>query len=277
MRKVLLATLKHLGLLGGIVIMACSLTGCAVIIPLSMEKKEVKTTPETRRTDLNKKEIKLAVIPTPTSDGLSLRLQYQSYYQKRQRSITRYRWEQAPNSSVPLLLSALVESWFAYAALFPDRVDIEYREFLKENKKPILIGVASDFVLSILLFSNYSGTETKSTSWKTLPARLDNPINIRNHPVSVFLPQFDKGTTYRTDSNGSITIPTNDLIDMINEVSNISDLNSALKAKLIKIDASAEFDGEKAVESFSIYEYKRSSRQLFQALDKRAKRFRNKP
>ena len=256
--------------------MACSLTGCAAIIPLSMGKKEVKTTPETRRTDLNKKEIKLAVTPMPMSDGLSLRLQYQPYYQERQRSITRYRWKLGELGSYIMLGLGIMEFMYAYGALFPEEVeDIEFRKFLEENKEPILIGVASDFVLSSLLYYNYGGIKTKSTDWKTLPARLDDPINIRNHPVSVSLPQLDKGTTYRTDSNGSITIPTNDLIDMINEVSKISDLNSVLKAKSIKIGTSAKFDGEKAEESFSIYE--RSNRPLFQALDKRAKRLRAEP
>ena len=280
MRKVLLETLKHLGLLGLIIIMACSLTGCALIIPLSMGKKEVKTTPETRRIDLNKKEIKLAVTPTPMSDGLSLRLQYQPYYQERQRSITTYRWELDDDLSNTIGGLGIVEVIYGLMALFPDQLDgdnpdSKFREFFKKNQKPILIGIASDLVLSSLLFYNYGGTKTKSTDWKILPARRDDPINIRNHPVSVSLPQFDKETTYRTDSNGSITIPTNDLIDIINEVSKISDLNSALKARSIEIDASVKFDGEKAEESFSIYE--RSSRPLFQALDKRAKRLRTEP
>ena len=280
MRKVLLATLKHTALLGAIAIMACSLTGCALMIPLSMEKKGVKTTPETRRTDLDKKEIKLTVTPVSMSDGLNFRLQYQPYYQERQRSITTYRWKLDDSLSYAIRSLGILEVLCGLMALFPDQLDRDdpdskFREFFKKNQKPILIGIASDFVFSSLSFHNYGGTKTKSTNWKTLPARLDDPINIRNHPVSVSLPQFDKGTTYRTDSNGSITIPTNDLIDMINEVSKISDLNSALKAKSIKIDASAKFDGEKAEESFSIYEW--SSRQLFQALDKRAKRLRAEP
>ena len=277
MRKVLLETLKHLGFLGGIVIMVCSLTGCAVIIPLHMKKKGVKTTSETRRTDLNKKEIKLAVTPTSTSGGVSFRLQYQPYYQERQRSTTRYKWELV-GARYGLPLVGLLELGYAYLALSPDKVsqnDPELGEFLEKYQKPILIGVASDFLLSSLLLSHYSGTKTKITDWKTLPARRDDPVNIINHPISVSLPQFDKDTTYRTDSNGSIIIPTNDLIDMINEVSEISDLNSALQAKSIKIDASAKFDGEKTEESFSIYE--QSSRQLFQALNKRAKRLRTEP
>ena len=273
-----------------IVIMACSLTGCALIMPLSMEKQGVKTTRETRRTDLNKKEFKLALTPTPTptSDGISFHLQYQPYYQEQHRTITTYRWGvKGPGRAIMLGLS-IVELVFYFGALYPDELFagdeyIKEREFFKENQKTILIGVASDALSTLLLSFFYGGTnglrdpldikggiKTKSTDWKTLPARLDDPINIPNHPVSVSLPQFDKDTTYRTDDNGSFTIPTNDLIDRINEVSKTSDLTSALRTRSIKIDASAKFDKEKAEKSFTIYE--RSSRPLFQALDKRAKR-----
>ena len=116
-------------------------------------------------------------------------------------------------------------------------------------------------------------SHTKYTPWEPLPVRRGDPVKIFNHPVFVSLPQFEYQNTYHTDYNGSFTIPTNDLIDIINEVSKISDLNSVLQTKAVKIDASSNFEGEKTEEVFTIYE--RFSSPLFQALNKKAEKLRS--
>lgn len=257
-----------------IVIMAGNLTGCSVILPFGMQKKTISSTTERQRTDLNKKDLKLTFTPTSTGDGISFRLQYQPYYQEKYRSITRYKWDL--DDSAGLLGIGLIELGFAALALFPDKVgqdDPKFREFLIKYQEPILIGVASDFLLSGLLLSYYNGTKTKRTDWQTRPVTRDDPIKILNHPVTVSLPQFGYQNTYHSNYNGSFDISTNDLIDIINEVPRISDLNSALQTKAIKIDASVYFEGEEAEESFSIYE--RFNSPLFQALNKKAEKLRN--
>ena len=265
-----------------IVIMACSLTGCSLLLPSTMRKSWVGTTPETRRTDL-KREVKLTFAPTPKGDGLNFRLQYQPYYQEKRRSIKRYKWELrddglfGDNMANNIFVIGLVELVFASMALYPDEVsqdDPEFREFLEKYQQPILIGVGSDFLVSSLLLLYYSGTKTESTDWKTSPVKQDPPIKILNHPLSISFPQFGYKDTYRTDDNGSVTIPTNDLIDRINEVSKISDLIPALRAKSIKIDASAKLGKERVEESFAIYEHEQFSSPLFQALKKKTKRLR---
>ena len=260
-----------------IIMMVCSLTSCSLVIPSAMTKTTFKITPETRRTE-KKKDVELTFALTPEGDRLSFSLQYKPYYQEQHRSTTRYKWELANGKTV--LAAGLLELVFGYMALFPDRVpqgDLEFRESLKKYQKPILIGIASDFLLSSFLLSYYySRTGTESWDWKTSSPRLKPgaPINIANQPVSIAFPQFGYKDTYRTDYNGSFTIPTNYLINRINEISKISDLRPALETRSIKIDAFAKFDGEKAEESFTIYERERSSRLLFQALHKKAEKLR---
>ena len=155
--------LKHLGKRILIVIIAGNLTGCSVILPLEMKKRTISITSEKQRTDLIKKEVKLTFAPTSTGDGLSFRLQYQPYYQEKYRLITRYKWEM--NDTVALLGIGLMELGFATMALFPDEIlgpdDPKLRDFLIKYQNPILIGIASDFLLSGLFWMAIRGQEQK--------------------------------------------------------------------------------------------------------------------
>ena len=254
-----------------------SLTGCTVarMVEISsgigVEKTVIDT--ETRNTSkLTRKDVKLVF--TPIRDGLGFRLQYQPHYATESRSVLKYRHSGTRTlSSIGILLelcSILVPPFIGVSRM-PDGYEGSALDFV-EPREWLLVGIAYADALSALLVGA-TFEPTKRTGWErsdTWPGTLEG---ISNRPVSISLPQFGYKDTYHTDYNGSFTIPTNDLIDIINEVSKISDLNPALKTKTIKIDASAKYEEKKAEESFTIYE--RLNSPLFQALYKRAEKLRS--
>ena len=274
--------LKHLRHLVLIAILASSLTSCGSAIRL-MEisaghrvKKSVIDT-ERRETATNKKNVKLVF--TPTDGGFGFRLAYQPNYEVQRRSKIRYQSHKVGFVS-GLIFAAEIAAFIYNVVYLPtesggtladgiegDAVDWSALSSLQWGG---LVGIPLDF-LGLSMISDAS--HTKYTPWGPRAVIRGDPVQIRNHPVTVSLPQFGYQNTYHTNYNGSFDISTNDIIDIINEVPRISDLNSALQTKAIKIDASAFFEGKEAEESFSIYE--RSSGPLFQALYKKAEKLRN--
>ena len=259
-----------------IVIMASSLTGCAMVRIIEKSSgigvtETVRT--ETRNTSkLERKDVKLNF--TPIGNGLGFQLRYQPHYQVERRSITHQRDDGFGPVSILVGLAETVA--FFVAVLKDDWVYLDAQDEFQADwsaakswQKALVIGVPLDLLMVALL----SGDHQSTTRWKRFNTRPGSLQEISHHPVSISLPQFGYQSTRQTGYNGSFTISTNNLIDIINEVPRISDLNSALQTKAIKIGASVYFEGEEAEESFTIYE--RLNRPLFQALYKKAEKLRN--
>ena len=188
---------------------------------------------------------------TPIGNGLGFQLRYQPHYQVERRSIVHQRDDGFGPVSILVGLAETVA--FFVAVLKGDWIYLDAQDELqvdwsaaKSWQKALVIGVPLDLLMVALL----SGDHQSTTRWKRFNTRPGSLQEISHHPVSISLPQFGYKDTHHTDYNGSFTIPTNDLIDIINEVPRISDLNSALQTKAIEIGVSVNFEGEETKDLF---------------------------
>ena len=257
-----------------------NLMGCTVITLIGSPRKE---TFETKRKLTQEKDIK--IVFEPMDDELIVHLQHIPRYQIKERSTTTAEFDAHFRDGEPLLLPmavvCLAEVLFLVAYLTGEEIvdslktnegirhksqtdktlwfhddDLELKPWVNKTA----LGVGLDMALWSLL--TWKGTTSTSTRWKPsgrpVPGK---PKPIPNQTVSITLPQFQYKNTYHTNAAGRFTIPASDLID---KISNISNLDPVLDDKRIEVEASAKVDGQRQFETFMITS--RTSGSLFQAL-----------
>ena len=247
--------LKHLGKLILVVLLACSLTGCAVVRVMEISSghgvEKARFGTETRNTSkLIKKDIAWSF--TTIGDGLGFRLQYQPHYRVEHRSVVKYYSDRRDVGWVSLFL-ALAET-FVFAAGFFGLMEVDEStgdsDWIWSEANPwaraAVIGVPLDYLITTFVSNSYH--PTKRTRWKPSGTSPGTPEEISNSPVSISIPKFGYRQTYHTNSAGEFNIPTEDLISKIPGPK----LEPILTTNEIQISASANVNGRTSEQSFSM-------------------------
>ncbi len=241
-------------------LMVSSLPGCGTLVTVKTATKKrtgithvIET--ETRQSkSIARKNVQIGFYPV--RDGLGFRLQYLPQYPIERRSLL----EVEVNETYGYWGYAV---WLAETGVLyglSHWIDRKYPQLL-ESESPLptiaLTGGIFYWLGDILLLSGLrtashrqQGIHYKTkeyTPWTpsgtTVPG---TPELIPNYPFTLSLPLFGYRDTYRTNSDGEFTIPSDKLID------NILNLEPLLRADSIRIDASTNFDGREQQESFII-------------------------
>ena len=265
--------MKKLNWLGNLILIAIvagSLTGCTVArmmeisAGIGVNKTETGTEKQTSE-KMAKKDVTLNF--TPIGDGFGLLLEYKPHYEVQSRKIVKYESKRGVFSTLIGVaeLGILAYSGYKWVKKARDKsgggsiggshITDGWGEL--GIWKAAIISVPLDYLLWTTIAKNF--TPTKRTPWEpsgdTEPGKL---VGISNHPLNISLPQLGYTGTFHTNSDGQLTISAHDLIGKISG----QELGAILRADSIKVDASANFDGEKRQQSFVM----RQSNSLFRAL-----------
>ena len=246
-----------------------NLTGCGGAVYLGGSFRGVRVSQQTRETDtLTKKDVELSA--TATAVNLSFDLSYQPYYQTESRSTKRFR---DLDEYEGLLFLGLLFDCMPLALYYgvnrsqhPWETYQEFQEKEKEIKESLIRYYTIASGLTFLGWVIRQG-RTSPTPWKPSGTKPGPSKPIRNHPVSISLPQFQYQGSYRTNAAGRLIIPADDLI------SRISSLDPILLTSSIKVDASTNLEGQTHQQSFTMA---RSSG-LFRTLYNEANKLRQAP
>lgn len=264
--------MKKLNWLGNLILIAIvagSLAGCTVArmmeisAGIGVNKTETGTEKQTSE-KMIKKEVALSF--TPIGDGLGLLLEYKPHYEVQSRKIVKHESKGGVFSTLIGVaeFGILAYSGYKWVKAAKNSEDISANNIQKAFSDSLsfwhqaaIISVPLDYLLWTTIAKNF--TPTKRTPWEpsgdTEPGKL---VGISNHPLNISLPQLGYTGTFHTNSDGQLTISAQDLIGKISG----QELGTVLRADSIKVDASANFDGEKRQQSFVM----RQSNALFRAL-----------
>lgn len=233
-----------------------SLTSCGTMVTIktaqrigTKTKRVIET--ETRQSkNISRKDVKIGFYSV--HNGLGFRFSYLPQYPVERRSFQEVEVKKTYGYwGYPVLLA---ETAVLYGlAYWMDDRKIKIPDG-DENPFPIIIltGVLCGWLIDIAGVASLSGNDYYETTKEYTPWTLSGttvpgtPKLIPNYPVTLSLPLFSYRDTYRTNSDGEFTIPSNKLIN------NISNLEPLLRANSIRIDASTNFDGREQQESFTI-------------------------
>ena len=273
--------LNWLGNLILIVLVAGSLTGCTVTrmmeisAGIGVNKTETGTEKQTSE-KVTKKEVALSF--TPIGDGLGLRLQYRPHHEVQSRSIMQYEGRSGVFSTLIGIaeFGALAFATAKWVQAVNDSNDdndnnLSQTQKIKEKwsdlktwQQAAIISVPLDYLLWTTIANNFR--PTKRTPWEpsgdTEPGKL---VGISNHPLNISLPQLGYTGSFHTNADGQLTISAHDLIGKISG----QELGTILREDSIKVDASANVDGEEQKQSFTMTRSSPLFRTLYQEANKR--------